>query len=114
MPAVLKQTASADPASASASASGKKIAKRHGKVQLRDSLLGIRKPAIRRLARRGGVKRIGKGSYAEVRGVLRSFLESVIQDASIYCEFARRRTITPMDIVYALKRRGHTLYGFGV
>ena len=36
---------------------GKDGAKRHRKV-LRDNIQGITKPAIRRLARRGGVKRI--------------------------------------------------------
>jgi histone H4 len=36
---------------------GKGGAKRHRKI-LRDNIQGITKPAIRRLARRGGVKRI--------------------------------------------------------
>uniref|UniRef100_A0A4W6C5R9 Histone H4 n=1 Tax=Lates calcarifer TaxID=8187 RepID=A0A4W6C5R9_LATCA len=53
---------------------------RHRKV-LRDNIQGITKPAIRRLARRGG---------------------NVIRD-----------TVTAMDVVYALKRQGRTLYGFG-
>ena len=26
---------------------------------------------------------------------------------------AKRKTVTAMDVVYALKRQGHTLYGFG-
>ena len=38
---------------------GKGGAKRHRKV-LRDNIQGITKPAIRRLARRGGVKRISR------------------------------------------------------
>ena len=51
---------------------------------LRPSLLhplthrvGITKPAIRRLARRGGVKRISGLIYEETRGVLKIFLENV-------------------------------------
>jgi len=40
---------------------GKGGAKRHRKV-LRDNIQGITKPAIRRLARRGGVKRISADS----------------------------------------------------
>nr|XP_021500552.1 histone H4-like [Meriones unguiculatus] len=67
---------------------GKGGAKRHRKV-LRDNIQGITKPAIRRLARRGGVKRIS------------------------YTEHAKRKTVTAMDVVYALKRQGRTLYGFG-
>ena len=35
---------------------------------LRDNIQGITKPAIRRLARRGGVKRISGLVYEEVRG----------------------------------------------
>lgn len=91
---------------------GKGGAKRHRKV-LRDNIQGITKPAIRRLARRGGVKRIAGLIYEETRGVLKVFLEHVIRDAVTYTEHARRKTCTAMDIVYALKRRGHTLYGFG-
>ena len=48
---------------------GKGGAKRHRKV-LRDNIQGITKPAIRRLARRGGVKRISGLIYEEVRNEL--------------------------------------------
>ena len=91
---------------------GKGGAKRHRKV-LRDNIQGITKPAIRRLARRGGVKRISGLIYEETRGVLKTFMESVIRDAVTYTEHARRKTVTAMDVVYALKRQGRTLYGFG-
>ena len=91
---------------------GKGGAKRHRKV-LRDNIQGITKPAIRRLARRGGVKRISGLIYEETRGVLKVFLEHVIRDAVTYTEHARRKTVTAMDVVYALKRQGRTLYGFG-
>jgi histone H4 len=103
-------------------------AKRHRKI-LRDNIQGITKPAIRRLARRGGVKvchihltfltsltsfqRISAMIYEETRGVLKSFLESVIRDAVTYTEHAKRKTVTSLDVVYALKRQGRTLYGFG-
>eukprot|EP00741_Cyanophora_paradoxa_P021486 tig00021357_g20742.t1 len=91
---------------------GKGGAKRHRKV-LRDNIQGITKPAIRRLARRGGVKRISGLIYDETRGVLKVFLENVIRDAVTYTEHARRKTVTALDVVYALKRQGRTLYGFG-
>ena len=55
---------------------GKGGAKRHRKI-LRDNIQGITKPAIRRLARRGGVKRISGLIYEETRGVLKIFLENV-------------------------------------
>ena len=81
---------------------GKGGAKRHRKV-MRDNILGITKPAIRRLARRGGVKRISGLIYDETRSVLKTFLDGVVRDAVTYTEHA----------VYALKRQGRTLYGFG-
>ena len=80
---------------------GKGGAKRHRKV-LRDNIQGITKPAIR-LARRGGVKRISGLIYEETRGVLKVFLENVIRDAVTYTEHAKRKTVTAMDVVYALK-----------
>uniref|UniRef100_A0A453LBP4 Histone H4 n=2 Tax=Aegilops tauschii subsp. strangulata TaxID=200361 RepID=A0A453LBP4_AEGTS len=61
----------------------------------------------------GGVKRISGLIYEETRGVLKIFLENVIRDAVTYTEHARRKTVTAMDVVYALKRQGRTLYGFG-
>ncbi|VDO63797.1 unnamed protein product [Heligmosomoides polygyrus] len=61
--------------------------KRRHKLMFNNSS-GISRPAIRRLARRAG-------------------------NAVTYCEHARRSTVTIMDIVYALKRKGQTLYGFG-
>ena len=42
---------------------GKGGAKRHRKI-LRDNIQGITKPAIRRLARRGGVKRISASKFS--------------------------------------------------
>jgi histone H4 len=105
--AVPRPSAAVVPAAVSAGG-----AKRHRKV-LRDNIQGITKPAIRRLARRGGVKRISGLIYEETRGVLKVFLEGVVRDAVTYTEHARRKTVTAMDVVYALKRQGRTLYGFG-
>jgi histone H4 len=86
-------------------------AKRHRKI-LRDNIFGIGKPAIRRLARRGGVKRISGLIYEETRSVLKEFITDMIRDAATYTEHAQRKTMTVMDVLYALKRQGRTLYGF--
>ncbi|XP_033226412.1 uncharacterized protein LOC117178942 [Belonocnema kinseyi] len=58
-------------------------------------------------------RRISGLIYEETRGVLKVFLENVIRDAVTYTEHAKRKTVTAMDVVYALKRQGRTLYGFG-
>ena len=84
-----------------------------GRGTSRPLIEGITKPAIRRLARRGGVKRISFGIYKEIRDVLAHFLRNVVRDAITYTEHAKRKTVTAMDVVYALKRQGRTLYGFG-
>ncbi|XP_043912927.1 histone H4-like [Protopterus annectens] len=91
---------------------GKGGNKRLHKV-LRDNIQGFTKPAIHRLARRGCVKRLSGLIYKETRGVLKVFLENVIHDAVTYTEHAKRKTVTAMDVVYALKCQGRTLYGFG-
>ncbi|XP_069054529.1 histone H4 type VIII-like [Lepisosteus oculatus] len=89
---------------------GKGGAKRHRKV-LRDNIQGITKPAIRHLARRGGVKRISGLNYEETRGVLKVFLENIT--CTGHAKHAKRKTVMDaMDLVYALKRQ-RTLYGFG-
>nr|GLL37321.1 histone H4 [Ipomoea trifida] len=90
---------------------GKGGAKRHRKV-FQDNIQGITKPTIRCLTRRGGVKRISGLIYEETRGVLKIFLENLICDVVTYTEHARWKTVTVMDVVYALKRQGRTLYRF--
>ena len=80
--------------------------------------------SIGRLARRGGVKRISGLIYEETRGVLKVsiavvadevmclmpqlqiFLENVIRDSVTYTEHSKRKTVTALDVVYALKRSG--------
>jgi len=91
---------------------GKSTARLHRKI-LKDNVTAITKSVIRRMARRGGVKRISASIYDEVRGVLKIFLESVIRDTVTYTEHSKRKTVTAMDVVYALKKQGRTIYGFG-
>lgn len=77
------------------------------------AILGISKPSLRRLARRGGVKRISGLTYEEVRDALKCFLQRTIRDATLYALCADRKTITANDVINALKRQGRNLYGFG-
>lgn len=75
-----------------------------------DVIGGITKPSIRRLARRGGVKRISGDIYEETRNRLKAFLKDVVEKAVIYCEHAKRKTVTVLDVIYALKQKGLPLY----
>ncbi|KAI1484585.1 histone-fold-containing protein [Biscogniauxia mediterranea] len=90
---------------------GKGGIKRHRKI-LRDNIKGITKPAIRRLARRGGVKRISGQIYDEVRVVLRDRLTNIIRDCVIYTEYRQRKTVTVNDVIHSLRRIGRPIYGF--
>ncbi|KAH8605960.1 hypothetical protein ERJ75_001563600 [Trypanosoma vivax] len=49
--------------------------------------------------------------YDEVRGVLKSFV-GVVRDATAYTEYSRKKTVTAMDVVNALRKRGKILYGY--
>ena len=69
--------------------------------------------ALRRLARRGGVKRISVASHAHVRDFVDDFLGKVVRDTLTFTEHRKAVTITAMDVVYALKRNGRVLYGYG-
>ena len=86
-------------------------AKRHSLAK-KETIAGITKPAIRRLCRRGGIKRISGLFYEEIRAIVKQYLENVLREGICYTSHARRKTISAADIVYALKRQGQTLYGF--
>lgn len=68
------------------------------------------KASIRKLARRGGVVRISANVYDEIRAVLKLWLQDVLKDVVHFVEHADRQTAMAVDVVYALRRRGHTLY----
>ncbi len=73
---------------------------------------GVSKQAIRRLARRAGVKRMSEGIYTEAPLALRAWLKTIVRDAVVYADHARRFTLTVNDVILALKRNGSTLYGY--
>jgi histone H4 len=104
------QRAAANPFTAGGKGKGKTV-HRNNKVYI-DGLQGINKPSIRRLARRGGVKRISETTYAESRLALKQFLAPVISNAIDYALHGHRKTVTAGDVIMALKRRQITMYGF--
>lgn len=82
------------------------------KKVLKDNVKGISKGSIRRLARRGGVRRISALIYDEAREVMKIFTEGVVRDATAYTEHAKRKTVMALDVVHALRKRGRMLYGY--
>lgn len=94
----------------------KRIGAKHGVKKTRgltkETIHGITKPAIRRMARRGGVKRISGLIYTEARNQLKNFLKKTIHDTVAYCEHSRRTTVRASDCLMALHRNGRGLYGY--
>jgi histone H4 len=70
----------------------------------------INKPSLRRLARRGGVKRINSGVYEAANAALKVFLENVLRDSITHTEYCKRKTVTTTDVVQGLARQGIRLY----
>ena len=85
---------------------------KHLRTVLKDAIHNISRAAICWMAHCGGVMRISGNIYEEVRGILKAFLEEVVKDVIIYYQYSERKTVTMMDIIYALKRHGHHLYRF--
>ena len=93
--------------SASKAVSGKRV-----KKVLSNNAKGITKGAIRRMARRGGVRRMSGLLADEVRSTLKGFVERTVSAAVAYTEHARKRTVTTGAVVAALKKNGRMLYGY--
>ncbi|GFN10530.1 histone H4 [Aspergillus tubingensis] len=91
--------------------------KRFRKI-LRNNIDGITRPSLRRLARRGGVIRISADVYPEVRKTVKNRLTEIIRQILLVMESSttpghERKVVRTTDVVFALNRMGHTLYGFG-
>jgi histone H4 len=97
---------------------GKEGAKRHRQVT-KDNIKGVTKPAIRRLARRAGVKRISGSVYDEIRkdhkdrGPLQHFLRTIVQDAVTLTQHTRANTVSTNAVIRSLRRNKKPIVGYG-
>jgi histone H3/H4 len=70
--------------------------------------------AIRRLARSAGITRLSNTVYERIRTEMSRFLTRIMTDACIFSSNRGRRDeclmVSPMDIIHALRRDGHTVY----
>ena len=55
---------------------------------LKDAIHDISRAAICRMVHHGGVMRISGNIYKEVWGILKAFLEEVIKDIIIFCQYS--------------------------
>ena len=91
---------------------GKNMKRRGSKKAGIPSYGSISNGGIKRLARRAGVKRISADSFATIRDAFDRFLDKLVSDSCNYTDCAQRKTLTPQDVIYALKRQGRNLYGY--
>eukprot|EP00392_Amoebophrya_sp_AT5.2_P006076 g6086.t1 len=83
-------------------------------VKNKDEIMkNLGRAAIRRMARRGGCKRVAYKIHDESRDAMFTFLEKVLADTVTYVHHSKRQTVKPRDVVNALKRQGRAIYGFG-
>ena len=82
------------------------------KKVLKANASNVSSGSIRRLARRGGVKRISAPVYGEVRDAINKFVGAVVRDAVAFAEHGRRRTVSSGDVVQSLRKRGRAVYGY--
>ena len=88
--------------------------KKSAKKFLYNSIQGITKSAMRRLAHVGGVKTMSGIIYEDIRDILKIFLEKQVYNSMVYTEFCRRKTVSVKDVEHALSRHGNqTLVGKG-
>lgn len=88
----------------------KKVTTKVRKIKvIRDSIKGISDPAIERLLRRGGVVRISKLAYPEIRGVMKDWTSKIVKDMVLFTEHNRRKTVSIEDLEAALDNNGISL-----
>eukprot|EP00927_Polykrikos_kofoidii_P017401 TRINITY_DN17918_c0_g1_i1.p1 TRINITY_DN17918_c0_g1~~TRINITY_DN17918_c0_g1_i1.p1 ORF type:complete len:297 (+),score=33.08 TRINITY_DN17918_c0_g1_i1:96-986(+) len=83
---------------------------RRSQAVVRDSVVGMTKADLRRLARRAGCRRVAPTMLDEARKALRLFLSKVVGDVALYTEHAKRKVARPDDVVLSLRRHSRALY----
>ena len=71
----------------------------------------IAKATIRRPARRGGERLISDEVMDTLRIQLHTFVEGIIRDLVKQAEHDKRKSISAVDVVNTLRKRGKALYG---
>ena len=99
-------------AARAAAAAAKRGAFLHHRV-LRESIQGITKHQINRIAARGGCVKVSQLIYEKIRGVTKVFLESILRDTVTFTEHERSFTVAPEHVLSACARQGRMLWGTG-
>jgi histone H3/H4 len=89
-----------------ASKKGKRYSIPFPKLTLQVSDGHLSAAEVRRLARRGGVKRLNVGIYPEIERALRIFLENVLRDTAHHCPCEKENSVPERYCVCAKAQRG--------
>ena len=89
---------------------GKTKFKQRRFFRARRNLFGLSKPSMRRLARRGGVKRMLESTHEAMAGALSTYLREVLGSAVSLVKLSDRKTVMHRDVVEALRVQNRTLY----
>ena len=65
---------------------------------------------VRRIARRGGTKRMRAGFTEEVNTQLRDYLRKLVHDATAIVDMRGKKTVRLEDVLHVLQKNGQTMY----
>lgn len=83
--------------------------KRHLK-QVHDSLASIRKPSLKRLGRRAGIRRFTTGFYERIRIELDNQLRGIMKKCYLYTESRNRKTVNAACVARVFRESGKPIY----
>lgn len=72
----------------------------------REEHKGLTKPALKRLARRSGAKRVNGMVYDELRTITENYMEKILHDVAVLLEYSGHTTAAPKHLYTAMKLRG--------
>lgn len=82
------------------------------RIKKRPIQKALSKASIRRLAKRGGCRRMSGLVAEEARDKIKQFVTDLTNKATYYTENRKAVTVTAMDVIYALRSMGKQLYGY--
>ena len=83
--------------------------KRHLK-KVKDSLASIRKPSLKRLGRRAGIRRFTSNFYIQARKELQDQLKVFMKECFLITEMNKKKTINNECVRYVFRKMGRPLY----
>lgn len=79
----------------------------------KEDVPNIKRAYIEKLARQANVFRIQGDVYDYVRVCIEGFMKRVLDDAIVYTEYGKRKTLLSSDVLGALQRRNIHVHGWG-